>query len=141
MPYESLIRVPFILWAPGMGFASAMRDELVSLVDVMPTLLEMAGADVPSSVQGRSLLSLQAGSDWRKAVFAESGRMKAVRTERYKYILLAGTDVEELYDLEADPEELENIADRPEMADVVQEYRNLLIEWMADSHYRRYDVS
>lgn len=140
VPYESLVRVPFILWAPGLDVVPGVRKDLVSLVDVMPTLLEMVGASVPPSVQGKSLLDRQTGTQSREAVFTESGRIKAVRTERYKYMQLAGTDVEELYDLENDPEELENLAGLPALSRVVQEHRNRLIEWMAGSHYRRYQV-
>jgi arylsulfatase A-like enzyme len=118
-------------------------DELVSLIDLMPTFLDVAGVSVPGAVDGRSLLPLvedrAAEEVGREAVFAEyhgdemglySQRM--VRTDRYKYVFNA-PDVDELYDLEADPHELRNLVDHPDYRAVRDRLRDRLVEWMDES--------
>ena len=136
--YEDTYRIPLAFDGPGVAGGGRARDELVSLVDAMPTLLEVAGEPVPDGVQGRSLVPLLAGEDpdWRDAAFAEyhgdefglySQRM--VRTGRFKYVYNA-PDVDELYDLRADPAELNNLVDHPDYRDVRQRLIATLLDWM-----------
>ncbi len=124
--HESSIRVPLALHGP--GFTGGGRiQELISLLDLPPTLLAAAGLPVPAVMQGRSFLPLLRGerADWPAEVFvqiSESQVGRAVRTRRWKYGVTApdrdgrrdpGADryVEEyLYDLQADPYELTNLA-------------------------------
>ncbi len=135
--YEDTYRVPLAVAGPGVD-AGRECDELVSLVDLMPTVLETAGEPVPDGVQGRSLRPLLEGEapDWRDAVFAEyhgdefglySQRM--VRTGRYKLVYNA-PDVDELYDLRADPAELRNLAGHPAYRAVRRRLSGALLEWM-----------
>jgi arylsulfatase A-like enzyme len=123
--HESAIRVPMAIQGPGFDGGGRLR-QLVSLVDVPPTLLDAAGLPVPEGMQGRSILPLlrEKGPQWPDDVFvqiSESQVGRAIRTRRWKYSVVApdksGTRdasaeryVEEfLYDLEADPYELTNL--------------------------------
>ena len=98
-------------------------DELVLNLDFAPTFLDFAGVPVPEDMQGRSLTTLIDGSpsaDWRDAIYYRYYEYPhgwhlvrphyGVRTERYKLIHFEGDmDHWELYDLESDPQELENL--------------------------------
>ncbi|MCU0915711.1 MAG: sulfatase-like hydrolase/transferase, partial [Planctomycetes bacterium] len=92
--YEGTIRVPMILRWPGALSAGKRIDELVCLIDLLPTLLEAAGQPIPANVQGASLLPLIRGQNkqWRDTVFSEIGNSTrdtciAVRRRRHKYVL------------------------------------------------------
>ena len=124
------------------------RDELVSLIDLPPTLLDVAGIDVPDSMHGQSLLSRveRTGADWPDHVYfetseAETGR--GVRTERWKYDVRAPenaavvdgkSDVYEesfLYDLQADPYELANLVGIESYGGIRSGLREKLMERLA----------
>jgi arylsulfatase A-like enzyme len=151
--HDASIRVPTALIGP--GFRGGGRvEELVSLVDLPPTLLDAAGLPVPEEMQGRSILPLlggpqQVGIDsWPQEVFvqiseAEVGR--AVRTRRWKYGVAApesdpweeaGSDryVEAyLYDLLADPYELNNLVGMESHVRVSKVMRERLLRSMAEA--------
>jgi len=147
--HESSIRVPtaFI----GRGFNGGGRIfELVSLIDLPPTLLDAAGIPVPDQMQGRSILPLINGEkeDWPDDVFiqiSESQVGRAIRTRRWKYSVAApdkdpfedvGSDayVEEfLYDLEADPYELTNLIGFESHRKVAEVLRKRLIKRMVEA--------
>jgi arylsulfatase A-like enzyme len=140
--HEASIRIPMV-WA-GPGFESAGTiDRLVSLVDIPPTLLSAAGLDVPISMQGRNLMSLVRNrqAEWDNEVFvqiSEDHVGRAIRTDRWKYCAIApdrngwkdvGSDryVDGcLYDLHADPYELDNLASRAEYEPTLRELRDRL---------------
>ena len=122
--HESSIRIPTALIGPGFN-GGGQVDELVSLVDLPATLLDAAGIEVPNHFEGRSILPLVSGeaADWPEEIFiqiSESQVGRAVRTQRWKYSVAApdqnGWDdpdsdqyqEEFLYDLRADPHELDN---------------------------------
>ena len=123
-------------------------QELVSLVDLPPTLVEAAGLEVPSSMQGRSILPLVRGrrEGWPEEVFvqiSESQVGRAVRTRRWKYGVEApgqkGGEVpaasayreQFLYDLQADPYELENLIELESHQEVAAVMRQRLLQRMA----------
>jgi arylsulfatase A-like enzyme len=124
-PHESSIRVPTVLQGPGFDGRGEV-EELISLMDLPPTLLDAAGLPVPEEMQGRSILPLASGErEWPDDVFiqiSESQVGRAVRTSRWKYSVVApdkdgkrdpASDryaEEYLYDLEEDPYELTNLA-------------------------------
>ncbi len=95
--YESSLRVPLIVRWPGRAGSGLVRDELVSTVDVLPTVLEAVGIPVPDKLPGRSLLPLVSGQNaaWREYLFAEyHGHypplyfpQRTVRDDRYKLIV------------------------------------------------------
>ena len=124
--YEASIRVPLVVLAPGMegGAGGLRRPEMIVNLDFAPTFLEAAGLEIPSTVQGRSFLGLidadrAERSPWRDAflyeyfwerAFPQTPTVLGVRTDRYKFMRFHGIwDRYELYDLEADPDERNNL--------------------------------
>jgi N-sulfoglucosamine sulfohydrolase len=169
--YEGGLRVPLIVRWPGHAKEGLVRDELVATVDLLPTILEAVGAEVPAGLAGRSMVPLlcRDGVTWRRYLFAEYHShyppiyfpQRTVRDARFKLIvnllpdrvnpvaqpkepfvprlpsyvtpsdLAASTDEVrqtyatwkdappvELYDLENDPCEFNNLGGQPEFADV-----------------------
>ena len=127
--YEGLVRVPLILAWPGTIRAGLVSDALVELTDLAPSLLEAAGAAVPEWMQGRSLLPIGRGAapldHHRDAVWCEyfdaldapdATRATMYRERRYKLVVYHGHGLGELYDLERDPGEFDNLWDSPEHA-------------------------
>ncbi|MDW8290938.1 MAG: sulfatase-like hydrolase/transferase [Armatimonadota bacterium] len=141
-PHESSIRIPLVMAGAGLN-RSLMVPEVVSLVDIAPTLLEIAGLHVPSEMQGRSLMPLirREIGGWRNEAFvqiSESMVARALRTERYTYCAVAlGKEGWNdpysdrytewyLYDLYADPHQLVNLAGRRQYEAVAQDLRERL---------------
>jgi len=124
--YEGQVRVPLLFSWPGHLPEGLRSPALVELLDQTPTLLELAGMDVPERLQGRSLVPIltgeQAPDHHRDAVRCEyydaldlpDGTLATMfRDEKHKLVVYHGHDLGELYDLEADPDEFENLWDRP----------------------------
>jgi choline-sulfatase len=118
--FERAARVPLILHAPRL-FGARRVAENVSLVDLLPTFVDLAGEGAPfepaTAIDGRSLVGLAAGraADWPDSVYGEymaEGTFQPVfmiRRGRYKYVACAG-DPPQLFDLASDPHELKNLA-------------------------------
>ena len=127
---EGGARVPLIVAGP--GIATGRRDEAVSLIDVLPTLVELAGGDperdVASPVDGRSLMPHLTGGRGHDAVIGEYlaegavAPMVMLRRGPYKFIHSPG-DPDQLYDLAADPRETRNRAGDPALAAVAEGFR------------------
>lgn len=119
--YECATRIPLIIRWPGNYKAGLRTDALVELTDIAPTLLEAAGIPVPSGMQGRSLTSLLRNerTTHRDSVYCEHFDSSSlydppplaacVRTDRYKLAYYKNLETGELYDLEKDPGELNNL--------------------------------
>jgi N-sulfoglucosamine sulfohydrolase len=168
--YDAGIEVALMLRAPGSTIPAGGRvDALVSNVDLLPSLLELAGLPTPSRLQGRSFAPLLRGERFepRGEIFAEKtyhsyyDPMRAIRTDRYKYIRNFETSfavevpgdvaqgpiyrrhVElyeghehppvELYDLTSDPWEQENLAGRAKVAEVERDLDGRVWNWMAET--------
>ena len=114
--YEGSIRVPLLMRGPGIP-EDATRSQLVNNLDVAATIVELAGAKPDLLLDGRSLVPLFAERDaaWRGALLIDGDTFEAVRTDSKVYIRSAN-GFEELYDLHADPYELENKARDPSYA-------------------------
>ncbi len=137
LPLELSIRVPLIVYDP--RAATALRGALPTLpalnIDIAPTLLDLAGVEVPSAMQGASLVPILAGGSpagWRSDFFVEHltenpqiPKHEGVRGERYKYARYFEQDpvYEELYDVLADPQETRNLAGDPDHAEILAEMR------------------
>ena len=132
--YEPSARVPLLLSLPGGANRGRSVPTPVSLIDVLPTLLDLAG--VPEAdrtpVDGTSLLAMLDGSPPDRAVLSEYHLEKVrapcfmVRRGRFKYVLVHGYD-RRLFDLEADPGELHDLAPLPEHRTVVDELHALVL--------------
>lgn len=153
--YEESMRTPLVVRMP--GGARGDIGELVQNIDYAPTFLELAGAEIPADIQGRSLLPLLRGehpADWRPALYyhfyeypAEHmvKRHYGVRTDRWKLIhFYNDIDCWELYDLENDPHELRNLFGDPAYAGeqnaLFEELGRLQREY-GDSLAMRYNAS
>jgi choline-sulfatase len=119
--WEPSARIPFLVRFPaGAGVRPGqVRSEPVELMDVMPTLLDAAGASVPGTVDGASLMPLLRDEPvaWREFVHGECSSvptlhsgMQYVTDGRRKYVWLPGRGEEFYFDLETDPQELHNLA-------------------------------
>lgn len=132
--YEESFRTPLLMRYPKEIPAGSVRRALVQNVDFAPTLLHLAGADIPGDMHGQSLRPLFAGDEpgFRDAAYYHYyeypgihavKRHYGIRTERYKLIhFYHDVDEWELYDLEADPEELENVYYDPAYAKLRYEF-------------------
>jgi arylsulfatase A-like enzyme len=130
--YEESFEMPLMIRYPAEIEAGQVSDDLVMNLDFAPTFLDFAGVDVPEEMQGVSLRPLMEGAkpdNWRDAVYYHyyeypHGWHKVkqhygVRTDRYKLIhFYNDIDVWELYDLQKDPHELNNVYGQPEYAEV-----------------------
>jgi len=126
--YDTTVRIPLIVAGPGIG-ARAIGDQ-VRIVDLMPTLLELVGLDIPPTVQGHSLVQLARGNHLELAALSETwyprqhfgwSELTAIRDGRYTFIAAPNR---ELYDRQADPGETRNLAAiAPGRADALE--RNL----------------
>ena len=134
--YEESLRMPLVARFPGSIKSGSVNDELVSNIDFAPTFLELAGVEIPQDMQGRSmerLLQNRRVKDWRQSVYYHyyeypavhmTKRHYGVRTKRHKLIhFYHDIDAWELYDLEKDPRELNNVYDNPAYANVVQQMK------------------
>jgi len=101
----------------------------VANIDIAPTIYELAGLTIPAEVDGRSLVPLlQEEGEWRDELLIEGWPRPpyaAVHTERYVYVETEG-DRAELYDLEQDPYQLENLVNDPAYTAIITEMRQRL---------------
>ena len=156
--FDASVRVPFMIRYPG-RVQPGQHNELIESVDLLPTLFDLSGLEEPYENQGRSLAGLitSDGGEYlpREAVFSENvipevitgGRdefefikgegirgtrhpdAKMVRTRRWKYVYYPD-GFAELYDLEADPREMHNLADDDQHREQVIEMKDRLLHWL-----------
>lgn len=133
--YEDLIRLPFIVRWPGKVPAGRVSDALQSLVDLAPTFLHAVGAEIPGSMQGVNQLPVWQGENEkvREHVVCENRHnpvMPHLRTyvnERYKLTVYREEDYGELFDLQEDPGEVNNLWDAPSAIELKQ---RLMLEFL-----------
>ena len=142
--YEESLKMPLIVNWPGVTKGTRNTD-LVQNLDYAETFLEVAGAEIPADMQGRSLVPLLNGEtpdDWRKSIYYHYyeypsvhmvPRQNGIRTQRYKLIQFYEFGEWEFYDLETDPDELVNLYSDPAYADQIAATRKQLEELRA--HY------
>jgi len=177
--YDPGILVPLIIRWPGRLKPATINDDMISMIDISATLLDIAGVELPGYIDGHPIFGPRAKK--RDHIFAARDlidevmdHIRCVRTKRYKYIrnynpengyqeckyvqrnrpmlavikelhaagklteaqqlILATTKPkEELYDLHADPYEVDNLAQSPEYQKTLKELRVLLDEWITDT--------
>lgn len=139
--YEECFRTPLLVRYPPKVKAGSRTDALSMNIDLAPTLIDLAGIDVPEDIQGRSLrpvLENEGGTPegWRDAVYYHYyeypswhsvKRHYGIRTDRFKLMhFYNDIDQWEMYDLENDPSEMRNIHDAPEYAPVREDLHRRL---------------
>ena len=125
--YEGSSRVPLMIYAPD-KFGAAVVTEPSSTLDVLPTLVELAGAAVPDDVDGVSLVRTMSGQKESRQVVAEYAAegsiapMVMLREGQYK-LNVCPVDLDQLFDLANDPHESRNLVDDPDHADIRDKMR------------------
>ncbi|MGI9458263.1 MAG: sulfatase family protein, partial [Aeoliella sp.] len=128
--FEESLKMPFVVRWPGEITPGSRTPALIQNIDYAPTFLELAGAPVPSEVQGRSLIPVlegkcEAPSDWRGSIYYAYYENDAVhnvpkhdgiRSERHKLMFFPRTGEWNLFDLDRDPQELESLHNHSEYA-------------------------
>ncbi|MGC9350292.1 MAG: sulfatase family protein [Anaerolineae bacterium] len=152
--YDVSVRVPYLVRYPDLFPPGLVCEALVEAIDLPVTFLDVAGVDKPPTMQGHSLVGLAQGdiSDWRDDAFSEidlriNPRMHGPKdpgsrdyvamicTRRWKYVHFPNLGIGELYDLEEDPDELNNLFYDSAYADKVAEMRlRLLNRFMNNQH-------
>jgi arylsulfatase A-like enzyme len=124
---ETSMRMPLLIRYPKLIKPGSVNNDLCINVDVAPTLLELAGAEIPKAMQGRSMVPLLKGKsipDWRKSQFytywGGAPRHYGLRTDRFTYVKIKGMP-DELFDRQKDPDQRHNVAGNPE-------YKAVLVE-------------
>ena len=132
--YDSMVHVPLLVRGPGVP-AGRRCPALVSTLDLVPLFYSACEAEAPSGLQGQDLGALLAdpGGSIRDAAISEIGGRVGVITGDYTYGHYADGSAE-LYDRNADPDELHNVAGDPGYAEVVSRLRGLLIDHAVRSH-------
>ncbi|TWI92316.1 sulfatase family protein [Chitinophaga japonensis] len=140
--YEESMRVPLLCWAPGLVKAGTRIPEIIMNIDIAPTFLDLAGIPKPAQMQGQSFTELLRGhqAPWRdkvfyeyywEAAFPQTPTIFAVRTGKYKYIYNHGLwDINELYDMEKDPYEMNNLIRNKAYEQTGKELRSALFNWL-----------
>lgn len=158
--YEESMRVPMLAMGGGIPAASRV-SEVVQNVDVGPTVMDLAGLGVKAHMDGSSFKKLlyQESIPWRDTVyyeyfwerpFPQTPTVHAVRTSKYKFIRYHGVwDINELYDIENDPNEMNNLIRNDDYREVAEELRSALFAWLSETggesmplkpdHGRRFD--
>jgi len=135
LPYEGSARVPLIISGPGIKRNCASK-ELIELSDVMPTLLECADLPIPESIEGHSFLPLAKGekaNGERQFVHGEhpifmGGGMQYIVKDSYKYIWFSKDGHEQLFNLNTDPQEMEDLSKHSSSKETLTSLRNLLVK-------------
>ena len=138
--YEESMRVPMLMHCPELFKAGRVVEEVVANIDIAPSLLEAAGLTAPGHIAGRSVLPLARADQvpWRESLlyeyywernFPQTPTVHALREQRYKYIRYHGIwDIDELYDLQADPLEANNLIFAPGHEAIVQRMNRSLFD-------------
>ncbi len=145
--FDATVRVPLILSLPGVLPKGKVVHDLVGLIDLMPTFLELTGHPIPKNVHGRSLLPLIRGhaANWRDVVFSEAGypgrghgTNVMARTQTHKYVRHTKKRdqlFQELFDLEHDPWECVNQIENPKYADALADLKQRIDHWNASTEH------
>jgi N-acetylglucosamine-6-sulfatase len=143
--YEHSIKVPLLMHCPDLFPAGTKVPQVVANIDIGPTLLAVAGLKAPAHMDGANFMPVATGkdSDWRTGLLYEyfwewnyphTPTMHAIRGDRYKYIRYHGLwDLNELYDMKEDPEELNNLILSPDHQDVIKRLNTQLWKELRES--------
>ena len=138
--YEESLRTPLLIQYPKEILPGTEVTQLVQNLDLAPTILNFAGVDIPDQIQGKSFRKLLQNQsiDWRDAIYYTYyeypsvhmvKRHYGIRTDRYKLMhFYYDIDQWEMYDLEKDPSEMNNIYDHPDYRNIQERLHKQLID-------------
>ncbi|MBI2676197.1 MAG: sulfatase-like hydrolase/transferase [Candidatus Aenigmarchaeota archaeon] len=149
--YEELIRTPLVFYNPKIFPPSSGNgkqiNRLVSEIDVAPTILQLAGLQIPADLDGKSLLPLinNTSIEWRDSLFFEHNAfgapnplrteylpLRSVRDSRYKWVNYLN-DTDEFYDLQNDPYEVNNLINSSSVRPVLKQLRRKMARFQTES--------
>ena len=138
--YEESLKMPLVVKWPGVTKPGSRSRRMVQNLDYAETLLDVAGIEIPTDMQGVSLVPLLTGEtpdNWRKSIYYHYYEFPSVhmvprhcgiRTERYKLMHFYQFDEWEFYDLASDPDEITNLYGRPEHASKIERLKADLVK-------------
>lgn len=142
--YEQSAHIPMLMRAPsgmGLGAAGQVMSNPVEIRDVLPTFLDAAGAPIPESIEGRSLLRLvkSKGEGWREYIDLEHNicyspeiHWNGLTDGNWKYLYHAMHGEEQLFHLKTDPNELNDLSGAPEYTEQLRHWRGLLVQHLQE---------
>lgn len=140
--YEESMRVPLLAYGAGIDNSIKTIEENIQNIDIAPTILDIAGIEKPAHFDGQSFRPLLTGqkTSWRDTIyyeyfwerpFPQTPTVHAIRTAQYKYIRYHGIwDLNELYDIKNDPQEMNNLIRNPDFASTAKSLRRDLFTWL-----------
>jgi arylsulfatase A-like enzyme len=142
LPYEGAVKIPFILSGPTIS-QRCVVDKVIGLQDILPTICDIAGIDIPDNVTGRSILALIRDEEWRDYIHGEHAPMHEcdgsegecmihngfhyLTDGRMKYVWF-NDGYEQLFNLLEDPKELKELSKDPQYQEELEKWRNRLIQ-------------
>ncbi len=143
--YETSIRVPMLMQCPDLFKGDTVVDEVVANIDIAPTVMEAMGLQKPAHMDGSSFIELAQGKDvpWRdyflyvyywEKNFPQSPTVFSLRGDRYKYTTYYGLwDTDELFDIQADPMEQNNLIHNPEFRKIKKDMEDRLYSMLEET--------
>ncbi len=129
--YEASSKVPLIMRLPDRAGSGSERSQLASLVDLFPTLLELGGCEPRPGEFGRSLIPLvaDAGAAHHDVVCSEFDARTMIRDDRFKLVVDAAGEALELYDMDEDPGETQNLVGHKDGEEIARRLKERLLRW------------
>lgn len=136
VPYQGSIHIPLIVYDPGKNLGENNNpnlDEIVELRDIMPSLLDFCGIEIPETVEGKSVKGLIDGSKASQRDYLHGEHSYGeysnhyILDKNYKYIWYSQSGVEQFFDMVNDPKEENNLIEDPSLKNLIADYRNKLI--------------
>jgi len=143
--YETAMNIPLIAHYPGVIEKGQVSDLFIGQYDLMPTILDMAGLNVEiANSPGRSFAEHLKGNEfevWSDAVYLDQEATRAIRTSRYAYWKrLKGTGEHELYDMQTDPGQEDNLYGDPDYVEIIEQLDRRLTQFFATYSAAQYDL-
>lgn len=137
---DAVCRIPMLWRVPGVTESGHVSDQLVETVDAAPTLCSICGVPPMETTDGEDITPLLKGEseEVHEIAVTENPWSKSMRWGRWRFVhyqrkMWDGQDVGELYDIEADPDEQNNLYHDPDHQETVEACRRKLLEWLIDT--------
>ncbi len=132
--YNEALKVPMIITCPGLIPTNQVNSQqLVTGLDIMPTICDYSGISCPENIRGRSLAPVitDGKNDSTQFIVMElaANKGRVVRSERFKYVVYHEDLIEQLFDINNDPGEKVNLAGSVDYSDIVDGLRKMLMQW------------